>query len=58
MKDWRAAVRTWERNRGFKPIAKPKDIERIPYDEDDDEARNRLYEEGYRIDNGYWVKMA
>lgn len=60
MKDWKSAVRTWERNRGFKPQPreKPPDNERIePYDPDAFERNDELYAAGYRIDDGYWVKV-
>lgn len=64
MKDWKAAVRTWEKQRGFVMPKKTTVKIRDPnegldkYDDDDPEDKLRHpYEDGWRInDDGYWVQ--
>lgn len=63
MKDWQAAVRTWEKNNGFKAKPKPKQIAQNrnagleKYDPNDEEtlSKRRFDPHWFINDDGYWV---
>lgn len=65
MKNWKMAVVTWEKQRGFEYVKQKKQEQKNnsnkgleKYDPDNDDRNKQLYGAGYRVnDDGYWIRL-